>query len=142
MEVKFYETHEIADSLLSYAVIVSRYMDKWVLCKNRSRKSWEIPGGRREAQEAISDTARRELFEETGATKFDLIDLMPIGVYSVKGESESFGMIYFAEIRAFDPLPESEIEAVGFFQDNDLPELSFPLIQPKLIQRVKSVLHL
>jgi len=139
MEVKFYETHEIADSLLSYAVIVSRYMDKWVFCKNRSRKSWEIPGGRREACEAISDTAKRELFEETGATKFDLT---PIGIYSVKGESESFGMIYFADIAKFDPLPESEIEAIDFFPDAAIPELSFPLIQPKLIERVKSALHL
>ena len=138
MEVKFYDTQEIPDSWLSYAVIVSRYRDKWVLCKNKNRNSWEIPGGRREVHEIISDTAKRELFEETGATSFDLV---PICIYAVKSEAESFGMLYFADIEAFAPLPESEIEAIDFFHDMDLPELSFPLIQPKLIERVKNVLQ-
>jgi len=38
MDVKFYEIDEIDDSKLKYAVIVSRYMDKWILCKNKTRK--------------------------------------------------------------------------------------------------------
>jgi len=52
MEVKFYEIEEIDDSLLKYAVIVSRYMDKWIFCKNKTRK-WELPGGHREDGESI-----------------------------------------------------------------------------------------
>lgn len=134
--MKFYETSDVDDSLLRYAVIVSKYMDKWVLCKNKARKTWEIPGGRREAGEAISDTAKRELFEETGAVQFDI---MPICVYSVKEKDEGFGMLFFAEIAELGCLPESEIEEIDFFR-NIPNDMSFPLVQPKLMERVKSAL--
>ena len=61
LEVNFYEIDDIDDSLLKYAVIVSRYMDKWVWCKNKVRKAWEVPGGHREENEEILHTAKREL---------------------------------------------------------------------------------
>ena len=136
MEVKFYEINEIDDSLLTFAVIVSRYKDKWVWCKNKFRKGWEVPGGRREKDEPISETAKRELHEETGAIKFDLT---PICVYSAKYDVERFGMLYFADIIELGNLPESEIEHIDFFQDNP-EELSFPLIQPILAERIKNEL--
>ena len=137
MEVKFYEINEIEDSLLSFAVIVSRYNKKWVWCKNRIRKGWEVPGGRREKGEAISETAKRELFEETGATKYNMV---PICVYSANYDVERFGMLYFAEIDELGSLPESEIEQIDFFKNNP-EELSFPLIQPLLAKRVKEELQ-
>ena len=136
-EVKFYDVNEIDDSLLTFAVIVSRYMDKWVWCENKVRKGWEIPGGRREKDETIFETARRELFEETGAIKFNLI---PICVYSVRIDVETFGMLFFADITEFSNLPENEIERIEFFHKNP-DELSFPLIQPKLMNRVKDFLQ-
>ena len=138
LDVEFYEINEIDDSLLTYAVIVSRYIGKWVWCKNKVRKGWEVPGGRREKYETISDTARRELFEETGAIKFNLI---PICVYSVRKDIETFGMLFFAEITEFGILPENEIESIEFFHNNP-DNLSFPLIQPKLMNRVKDVLRI
>ena len=137
MEVKFYEVNEIEDSLLTFAVIVSRYKNKWVWCKNKIRKGWEVPGGRRENGETISETAKRELFEETGATKYNMV---PICVYSAIYDVERFGMLYFAEINELGSLPESEIEQIDFFQNNP-EELSFPLIQPILIKRVKEELQ-
>ncbi|MFR7445451.1 MAG: NUDIX domain-containing protein [Sellimonas intestinalis] len=45
-----------------------------------SGETYEVPGGHREAGETIDETARRELYEETGATDFDLF---PVCVYSV-----------------------------------------------------------
>ena len=138
MEVRFYEIGEIEDSLLTFAVIVARYMDKWVWVKNKMRKAWEVPGGRRENNETILDTARRELYEETGATEFDLI---PVCIYSVKKEIKTFGMLYFAEITELDTLPNTEIEAINFFE-NIPEELSFPLIQPKLLYQVQKYLEM
>jgi len=137
LDVEFYEINEIDDSLLAYAVIVSRYTDKWVWCKNKVRKGWEVPGGRREKGESISITAKRELFEETGAIKYNLI---PICIYSVKNGDESFGMLFFADIVELSSLPETEIERIDFFHDNP-EELSFPLIHPKFMNRVKAVLE-
>ena len=140
MEVKFYGTKAVDDALLEYAVIVARYMDKWIWCRNRERQAWEVPGGHREDGEAILNTAKRELAEETGAIEFEI---MPVCVYSVKRESESFGMLFFADITELGPLPATEpkIERIDFFQD--MPdELSFPLIQPKLTEQVKAFLRI
>ena len=78
LEVKFYDS--VADELLKFAVVVSRYDGKWVFCKHKERDTYEVPGGHREADEDILDTAKRELQEETGAVKFSI---EPVCVYSV-----------------------------------------------------------
>ena len=45
-------------------------------------------------------------------------------------------MLYFAEILELGALPDKEIEKIDFF--DEVPDtLSFPLIQPLLIERIK-----
>lgn len=53
-EVKFYEHAD--DSLLKFAVIISKSNGKWVFCKHRERDTYEVPGGHREAGEDILTT--------------------------------------------------------------------------------------
>ena len=65
LEVQFYDS--VPEELLRFAVVISKAEGKWVFCKHRERTTWEVPGGRREPEEAILETARRELREETGA---------------------------------------------------------------------------
>ena len=100
LEVKFYDS--VADELLKFAVVVSRYDGKWVFCKHKERDTYEAPGGHREADEDILDTAKRELQEETGAVKFSI---EPVCVYSVTGKNrvndtgeETFGLLCYADI--------------------------------------------
>lgn len=138
MEVKFYDT--IDDGLLKFAVIISKFDGKWVFCKHKDRRTYEIPGGHRENGEDIDTTAKRELQEETGAIDFTI---KPICVYSVTGKTrvnisgeETYGMLYFAEIKGFDSELNSEIEKVELF--HELPtEWTYPLIQPLLIEEYK-----
>ena len=135
MEVKFYQ--DVDDSLLRFAVIIARSAGKWVLCKHKERTTYEVPGGRREAGETILKTAKRELYEETGAVDFDIT---PVCVYSVTGKTrvnqsggESFGMLYCAEVRRFEEELHSEIERVELF--DTLPgNWTYPQIQPLLIR--------
>lgn len=131
MKVKFYD--EAEDSLLKFAVIVSKHNGKWVFCKHKQRETLEVPGGHREMGEKIGETAKRELYEETGAVDFTI---KPICVYSVTSDSqETFGMLYFADINAFESELHSEIERIYLL--DDLPsQWTYPLIQPKLIDEI------
>lgn len=136
MEVRFYDN--VDDSLLKFAVIISKSHGKWVFCKHKERETYEVPGGHREQNEDIFDTAKRELKEETGAIDFVI---KPICVYSVKGKTrvnetldeETFGMLYIADIKTFEKALNSEIEKI-IITDNLVDNWTYPLIQPKLIQ--------
>ena len=135
MKVSFYES--VDDRLLKFAVIISRHCGKWVFCKHKERNSYEIPGGHREPNESIFETAMRELCEETGALEYEIL---PICVYSVIGKNrvnqsgeEVFGMLYYADIRTFESELHCEMESVHLF--DELPsEWTYLRIQPLLIK--------
>ena len=135
MEVKFYQKAE--DNLLKFAVIISKSKGKWVFCKHKERNTYEIPGGHREDNETIEETAKRELMEETGAIDFEI---KPVCVYSVTGKNrvnetgeETYGMLYYADIKTFEGSLHSEMEKVVLF--DTLPaDWTYPLIQPLQIK--------
>lgn len=134
LEVKFYDT--VDDSLLKFAVIISQSNGKWVFCKHKERSTWEVPGGHREPGEDILDTAKRELYEETGAIDFEIDSVC---VYSVIAPDnfdgvETFGKLFFANIHTFEKNLHSEIERIAVM--DELPQnWTYPLIQPKLIEK-------
>lgn len=133
VKVNFYDN--VADDLLKFAVIISKTEGKWVFCKHRERNTYEVPGGHREAGENILDTAKRELYEETGAIEFDI---KPVCVYSVIAEdnfdgAETFGMLYYADIKSFEPELHSEIEKIIITEDL-VSDWTYPLIQPRLLE--------
>lgn len=137
MTVNFYDTVE--NEKIKFAVIISRYKDMWVFCKHKQRDTWECPGGHREHGEDALDTARRELYEETGATEYDLF---PVTIYGVKysgADEESYGLLCFASIRKFGVLPDMEIERIEFF--SQLPDKwTYPQIQPILLEKICKLL--
>ena len=138
IKVKFYD--KVSDELLKFAVIIAKSNGKWVFCKHRDRDSYECPGGHRDEGEDIITTAKRELFEETGAIDYSI---KPICVYSVlTGEDitenieASYGALFYADIKTFGELPDFEMEKIELF--NELPnKWTYPEIQPLLLDKVK-----
>lgn len=128
-KVSFYE--DVEDSLLKYAVILAQYQGKWILCRHQNRQTVEFPGGHREPGEVIIDTAKRELYEETGAIEFTLTK---IGAYSVETETETnFGMFYYADVTKLAELPPLEIAEI-FLVSEFSENWTYPDIQPYLLK--------
>ena len=138
METKIYDLGIVNDNKLKFAVIVSKFNGKFVYVRHKERDTWEVPGGHRELDEDINDTASRELKEETGAIKFIIKPICDYACdYSVgsKRTDKSYGRLYYAEIEELGELPNLEIGEIRLFED--IPEnLTYPEIQPTLIQEV------
>lgn len=133
MDVTFFE--EARNQDLKFAVIAARYDGKWLLCRQRGKTTWEFPGGHREEGENIYYAAKRELWEETGATGYQLES---VAAYSFTYQGETgMGALYYADIWELGPLPEAfEIEEVRLFEVLP-PEMSYPTLQPALLGRVE-----
>lgn len=133
MRTDFFDIGQVDDNELKFAVISAMFQGKWIFVKHKHRDTWEIPGGHREICEDINATAKRELFEETGAKTFEI---KPICDYSVTRDNEaSYGRLFYAEIKELGDLPDLEIGNIELF--DELPErLTYPDIQPFLYKRV------
>lgn len=134
MEVIFLD--HVEDELLKFAVIISFYQGKMVLCRHKDRDTYEIPGGHREADESILDCAKRELFEETGAIAFDIEPLCAYGTIGKNRINVSgdiiYGMLFVADIRRMDKL-EYEISEI-LLADKLVDNLTYPDIQPLFME--------
>ena len=112
MKIKIFPIELSLNQQLKYVIVAARYQNKkWIFVQHKERKTWEIPAGHIEADEHPDQAAKRELYEETGATCFTILALFD---YSVKEKNGNinYGRIYFADIDKLGELPESEIAKI------------------------------
>ena len=110
-----------------YVVILSLYQGKILLSRHKDRDTWETQGGHIEPGETPLQAARRELFEESGAVRYEI---RPLFDYFFGG---SCGAAFEAEIFELGPIPESEMAEVKLF--DQLPEnITYPAISPVLFR--------
>lgn len=118
-EIKTYDLGYCEEKEYTRVVCVCRYKNKFVFSYNKKRNGWEIPGGHIEEGESWQEAAKREMYEETGATK---IELEPVCVYKIS----TFALLCYCEILELEELPEEyEMEKIMF--SDELPDnLTFP----------------
>jgi len=144
LKIKFYDPADVRDDRLVFAVIITKSNGKWVFCQHKDRTSYEFPGGHHEAGETIREAAKRELYEETGALKYDL---KQVCAYSVTGKTgvnaagdELFGMLFFADVTEFEPELHYEIERL-LITDTLPQSWTYPEIQPVLMKKATGSLE-
>ena len=115
----------------TYVATVSRYAGGLLLSRHTQRRTWETQGGHIEPGETPLAAARRELYEEAGATRYTL---RPVCDYSAAG---THGVLFFADIAELGPLPASEMAEVRRFDALPPPgELTYPGITPVVYAEV------
>lgn len=131
--------HEMDDNRnFLFVVIISRFKDKWVFCRQKNRDTWEVPGGHVEPGEYVDVAARRELKEETGAIKFSIEEVSDFSV-SFEDGTVNYSRLYYAELIELEALDDDfEIEELAFL--DEMPKkLTHPMIQPILFDKVKLI---
>ncbi len=116
---------------LIYVVVLSRVGERILLSRHRARETWETQGGHIEPGETPLEAARRELYEESGATEFTLRPLFDY--WAGDARQGAAGEVFLADIGRLGPLPPSEMAEVKLF--DALPEnLTYPHITPHLFR--------
>ena len=128
-EVKreFIEDNWLHMSPASGAEAVIFHEDKIMLIKRSDNGLWAVPGGLVEVGETLAEAAVRELWEETGihaqATK--LLGIFDSRLWHSKTKAHLFHAIFLAETSNLVPKTSIEATEIGFFGEDDLPQLSY-----------------
>ncbi len=100
-----------------------------LLVQERRDGLWCLPGGWADVGETPSEMVAREVREESG---FNVVPERVVGVYDANrgGKPLSFfhayKIVFICRITGGSARPSEETSAVGFFDFNELPDLSVP----------------
>ncbi|MDD2907133.1 MAG: NUDIX domain-containing protein [Candidatus Gracilibacteria bacterium] len=124
------------DKLVGFTNIVCLYQGKWLLVRGKGKTTWELPGGHIENGETSLNSAKRELYEETGINGVDLEFLCSRKLEMLEKGITYYGNVYIVNVLLLGELPDSEIEEISLFEE--IPEnLTYPFIQIDILNKAK-----
>lgn len=133
-----YPLNRLNDFNIKYVSLISKYKGRWVICHHKEKDCWNCPGGGIEAGESPIQTAKRELFEETGTVQ---ADFHPLYIYEILSDSGlSYGIQYYCEIKELKELPDFEMDKIDFVDQLPYEKMKTPQVHTRLISDIENIL--
>jgi len=110
-----------------------------LLVRERQDKCWTLPGGWADVGEAPSECIVREIQEESG---YHTRAVKLLAVYDRNRHPHPplpyhvYKLFFQCELLGGSPLPSTETDGVGFFGENQIPDLSLTRVTPSQIAQV------
>lgn len=113
--------------------------DTLLFVKERQDGCWTLPGGWVDIGESPSEAVVREVYEESG---YNTRAIKLLAVYDKQKHGHppslhhTYNLFIQCELLGGAPLANIETEAVGFFGEHEIPELSLTRVVPTQIVRL------
>ena len=112
-------------STLGARAIVLNQAEEILLVKHTYQPHWYIPGGGVKRGESVKAALLRELQEEVGITVLEEPQLLGVYHHNYLGVND-YPIIYVIDNFSLTPARSPEIEQIGWFAYNSLPEMTSP----------------
>ncbi len=112
--------------------------DAILLVRERSEGLWTLPGGWADIGESPGEAVAREAFEESG---YCVRAVKLLAVYDRNKHPHppfpfhTYKLFFQCELTGGEPAHSVETDGVGFFREDELPELSVMRVTPEQIAR-------
>lgn len=119
-------------TLGSHAIVLNA-QNQILLVKHTYQSHWYIPGGGVKKQESAKTAIIRELKEEVGLTVIGEPELFGIYHHTYLGVSD-YPIIYIVKKFSIENTDSPEIEQIGWFDYENLPEMTSPGTKRRLTE--------
>lgn len=100
--------------------------NKLLLVRRTDDGLWALPGGITDPGETLSESARRELWEEAGITGrvAQLLGIFDSRLWQSEKKIHFYHAVFLIEAEDPEPRPSPEVSAAAYFEEDELPPLS------------------